>query len=742
MTEYYEIGTVIQDPDELALYPETAALWRACERNPYIEFLELRREDYQGWHSEFVVIHAGNGNVATGNPADIRRSERLAIEINPALRVPVIVRTLRKDFPALSHQHCWVPGTPRTLCLYEVSWSTVERSWTAERFLEKMFWWLGESSELKLHRDDQPMEQLFYDSPYKLILPANHAEYANDDSKRLILERVDQTTSITFKAVPAGSVEKTGAIQILALSVEPVASAEVVMFPFTLGALDDQLTAWGSGLFDQLEASIRQQVAAGIRESEHSQEEGLLILVWVPRLRHGEVAGTDVKGYLVRTSLLDLAKKLDVVGPADNEGRHFAIQLIGVAGGEEWKNLSVLPVEVWPSLNETMARDMSAIDAETAEFSAVLAGVGALGSALGVLWTREGWGRWTFVDPDQLLPHNLTRHVAFNFHTGFRKAEVLKEISAEIYPYAPKPKAFVMSVVDPNPELRQVICTSQLVVDVTTTFEAPRELALMDDAPRTVSLFLTPSGLSSVMLLEDKQRSIRVDALEGQYYRAIIQNDWGGTHLKNHLGDRWVGGGCRDVSLRMSGECIQLHAGILSGQLRKSVLAEAARLCIWESDEASGSVTAHEIPVYQVTTHEIAGWRVKLDLGLVDKIRVTRAEALPLETGGIIVGITDLKSKTIVIVDVLPTPADSDASNTHFIRGREGQTEALAGIHNRTARIVDYIGEWHSHPAGHSAKASPDDEKLLASLSERMSVEGLPALMLILAGNELQLFVR
>lgn len=742
MTEYYEVGREMQNPDESTLYPETAALWKACKRNPYIEILEIRREEFETGYSEFVVIHAGNGNVAIGNPASIRRTEKLAIQVNPALRVPIIVRTLRKDFPALSHQHCWVPGTPRTLCLYEVNWSTVARSWTAERFIEKMFWWLGESSELKLHRDDQPLEQLFYDSPYKLILPANHAEFAKGGSKRLRLERVDQATSTTYKAVPVEGLEKAPAIQVLALGVDPVASAEVVMFPSTLGELDDQLTAWGSGLFNQLDESIRQQATAGIRQSENPLEEGLLILVWVPRLRNGEISATDVKGYLVKTSLLDLAKKLDVVGPVDDEGRHFPIQLIGVAGGQEWRRLSVLPVEVWPSLNESLARDMSAIDAETAEFSAVLAGVGALGSALGILWSREAWGKWTFVDPDQLLPHNLTRHVAFNFHTGFRKADVLREISAEIYPHTPKPKAFVMSVVDSNPELRQVIFASQLVVDVTTTFEAPRELALMDEVPRTVSLFLTPSGLSSVMLLEDKRRLIRVDALEGQYYRAIIQNEWGRTHLKNHLGDRWVGGGCRDVSLRMSGECIQLHAGILSGQLRKSVLVEAARICIWEADEISGGVTAHEIPVHPVISYEIAGWRVKLDIGLVEKIKAARARALPLETGGIIVGITDLKSKTIIIVDVLPTPRDSDASKTHFIRGREGQSEALASIHDRTARIVDYIGEWHSHPEGHSANASPDDEKLLATLSERMSIEGLPALMLIIAGGDLQVFVR
>lgn len=99
MSEYYEIGTVILEPDEKALYLETVALWQACLRHPDIEFIELRRADYQASHSEFVVIYVGNGAVAGGNPGKILRTEMLAIEVNPSRHVPVTVRTLRKDFP-------------------------------------------------------------------------------------------------------------------------------------------------------------------------------------------------------------------------------------------------------------------------------------------------------------------------------------------------------------------------------------------------------------------------------------------------------------------------------------------------------------------------------------------------------------------------------------------------------------------------------------------------------------------
>ncbi len=741
MTEYYELGTAILNPDESVLYPETVALWHACKRHTGIEFVELRRADTPGGHSEFVVIYAGNGGVAGKSPAGIFRTEKLAIEINPALRIPVLVRTLRKDFPALSHQHCWEPGTPRTLCLYEVSWSHVERSWTAERYLEKMFWWLEQSSEFKLHRDDQPLEQLFYDSPCKLILPANHPEYAQDSGKRLKLERVPNDSKVIFKAVPAENSISSLPMQLLALGLDPVATTDVVMFSSTLGDLDKQLQSWGSGLHDPLSSLIRSQASNGIAEPQNPQDEGLLILVWVPRLRDGEVERVDVKGYLVKAPLLELAKKLDVVAHADPKGLYFPVHLIGREGGDAWKALSVLPVEVWPSLNAAGARDLSAVDPQTAEFSAILAGVGALGSALGNLWMREGWGRWTFVDPDLLLPHNISRHAGIDVFTGFNKADVLRQISMDIYPHEPVPSAFTKSIAKPDPELRDVLHSSQLVVDITTTLEAPRELALMDEAPRTASMFLTPSGLASVMLLEDEKRSIRVDALEGQYYQAILANNWGASHLKNHLGDRWVGGGCRDISVRMSGECVQLHAGILAGQLRRSVQSDAARICIWETDEVTGGVSVHDIPVSAVVSQEISGWRVTYDLGLSEKVRATRSAALPSETGGIIVGITDLKSKTIMIVDVLPTPLDSDSSSSHFVRGREGQVEALENIHDRTARIVDYVGEWHSHPAGACANASQDDEKLLASLTDRMSAEGLPALMMIVAANELKLYI-
>ncbi|WP_224789102.1 Mov34/MPN/PAD-1 family protein [Pseudomonas fluorescens] len=179
----------------------------------------------------------------------------------------------------------------------------------------------------------------------------------------------------------------------------------------------------------------------------------------------------------------------------------------------------------------------------------------------------------------------------------------------------------------------------------------------------------------------------------------------------------------------MSNECIHAHAGILSRQLRQTVIKKDARLCIWASDEVSGAIHAHEVELFAVTAVREGGWTVKYDRGLLLKLREIRNRALPNETGGTLLGVTDFKNRTIILVDALPAPSDSQSSPTHFIRGKEGQSDALEKVQRLTARVVDYVGDWHSHLPGYSARASDEDQKLITVLHKRMRVDGLPAVM-------------
>ncbi|WP_341782422.1 Mov34/MPN/PAD-1 family protein [Ectopseudomonas mendocina] len=739
MIEYFAPGEVLEASREDELYPETAALLRACRASPYVEVRELRCEASGMSRTEYIVIDAGDGSVDAGNPGGVRRQERLAIGINPQYRVPILVHALRKDFPPLSHQHPRAPGRPRTLCLYDHDWSAVQISWTPERFIARMFWWLRKSAQLKLHRDDQPLEQLFYMSPFQLILPSNFADYSAASGKTLAFGRVGDTAIL--RAVPSTPEAQSKAMRVVSIEVSPVDSKTVVELPETLGALQDQLERWSSDLSKPLYDSVFEAIADGVSPSDGNGE-GILILLWVPRTRQGSEERMDVMGFMMTSSLHDLAEAFEMLGPREGKGLRRRVVLMDGHRGTAWKSLPLVPIEVRAALTAVQARDLSAVEAESAQFAGVLAGVGALGSVLAELWVRQGWGQWTFIDPDRVMPHNLSRHVASDCDIGRTKADVMRDIASWIYPNEMPPAAIAKSILSQDEDVLNALSQAQLSVDVTTTLQAPRELARSDDAPRTASLFLTPSGLSSVMILEDEARLQRVDGLEGQYYRAILDNDWGSEHLANHHGDRWVGGGCRDISMRIPNESIHMHAGILSRQLRQSVNKPDARLCVWTYDEQTGAISSHEISLSSVQTTSSNGWIIKFDSALIEKLKQARLAALPNETGGSIVGVTDLKARTIVVVDVLPTPSDSKSSPSHFIRGEEGQQEALKEVHRRTAHVVDYLGEWHSHPNGVPARPSEDDEVLLNTIQRKMSVEGLPALMVIVARNEILFIVR
>jgi integrative and conjugative element protein (TIGR02256 family) len=129
-----------------------------------------------------------------------------------------------------------------------------------------------------------------------------------------------------------------------------------------------------------------------------------------------------------------------------------------------------------------------------------------------------------------------------------------------------------------------------------------------------------------------------------------------------------------------------------------------------------------------------------LDKGLESKLRQLRAEKLPAESGGVLLGYHDLNLGEAVIVDVLPPPPDSRHSTGFFERGAEGLLELYGEVQRRTGNVVGYLGEWHSHPPGHNARQSPDDLLQLFKLTLGMADDGLPVIQLIVGERDLELY--
>lgn len=128
-----------------------------------------------------------------------------------------------------------------------------------------------------------------------------------------------------------------------------------------------------------------------------------------------------------------------------------------------------------------------------------------------------------------------------------------------------------------------------------------------------------------------------------------------------------------------------------------------------------------------------------IDSGIVQQLCTWRNGSLPNETGGVLLGYYDFNVSSVTIVTALPAPTDSKSSPGGFERGIVGLEEAVREASRRTAGIVGYIGEWHSHPPRHSASPSKADLIQLCDLARGMAEDGLPAVQLIVGENDVRI---
>jgi hypothetical protein len=252
-------------------------------------------------------------------------------------------------------------------------------------------------------------------------------------------------------------------------------------------------------------------------------------------------------------------------------------------------------------------------------------------------------------------------------------------------------------------------------------------------------VFITPDGNAAVLLAEDAERTYRLRTLEAQYYRALIQEDWGKKHLSGHANTFWSGASCRDISAVLPYSRILGHASTLAEQVQAVAARRDALIRAWQRDPARGAITVHDVTVLPEKRIPLDDLDVFIDDGAEQQLRELRCRSFPNETGGVLLGYYDFNIKAEVIVAGLPAPSDSKASPDFFERGVAGLIDVVKDANTRTAGMVSYIGEWHSHPPGHSASPSGHDLVQLIQLALGMSDDGLPAVQLIVGEHALRI---
>ena len=645
------------------------------------------------------------------------------------------VLALREDFPDTYHQNWSLPDAPRALCIDDRPWAEAQLTAASNEIGRRVQLWLSKAARGELHDPAQPPDPLFFSSPLQLILPASAVFKTVEPVELTGFVREDNESCVLASEAKVAGMPPM--LTVVLLQARAQRMTRLRHAPCTLAVLSEELDHGGIGLYGELKRRLRSW--AGLGDANIRRLSTRLAIVVVFPVAVSEQQGVnDVRAFITSETAGELGVALGVLHRNESrvgDGRAYVVAIPETQPRND--DLPVQPANVHFTLNREIAAAVAG-RAEPDRRRAVLVGAGSLGSQLSLHLAREGAFGWTVVDEDHLLPHNFVRHALFPDDIGSPKADALaRRLGALLGEQA---AAIRCDLLRPDQNARERLTAAfgeaAVIIDASASVAVSRHLSDMEAVEaRRICAFFNPTGTSVVLLAENADRSITVRDLEAQYY-GIVASD---PRLSSHLGGATQGvrysGSCRALTNRIGASNAAVLAALAARGTVQGLATDKATISIWTM-EANGEVALIGRQGAPVTRKRLGDWTISYDSGLVRRLTALRDALLPRETGGVLLGIADTSRRSIYIACALPAPEDSCGSEEGFERGIVNLRQQVSGAVAATMQQLRYVGEWHSHPDRASAMLSSTDIVQLAWLGQELEIEGLPALMVIVATDE------
>jgi len=451
--------------DALALYP-------------FASLIEARRRMTDSRYEELLVVEIDT-ELPQDIDYDIRSPERLALIFERSDRGYPAVLALRADFPHVSHLY-WTPaGEPKSLCLYEAPWAEVRLRWTGTGFLGDVARWLCRTAVGELHAGDQTLEPFLYCPPHSVVVPLDL--FAGAAERRAyaaipVAELEGRPSVLKLLPVDENEDPEARCMHVVVAVGEPAVQNAMYDCPRNLMELADLLRRGGIDLVDTMVERLELLLEGG---HQPRKRDGLLLLVMLPRQRRpgSDPEMREIWAFAIwpfRDAAIATGR-FAATGPGDPLGR----VLVPEFDEAKARELGVVALQPIGAIDQAAAKFHNGLEPEAPDPPVVLIGAGALGSQLHSHLSRMGWGRWTLIDEDTLLPHNVVRHRLGENAVGFPKAIALRCASAVETPHNPVERAFAedfLSIED-NEEMIASCRDAHLIVDASTSIAVARYLA-------------------------------------------------------------------------------------------------------------------------------------------------------------------------------------------------------------------------------------------------------------------------
>lgn len=368
-------------------------------------------------------------------------------------------------------------------------------------------------------------------------------------------------------------------------------------------------------------------------------------------------------------------------------------------------NEPVAPAMHYQSLTSSLLQTLSGAPART---GLAILGCGSVGSKLAMHAVRAGQDIVAVSDESSLRPHNMARHALAAEYVSSNKAEALaKELSG--FGKAPAVHKGDLSHDLRDPErIVQIIPKAAGAAINSTASLSVREALVAAATPRLrARLFeaaLFGRGCGAFLLADGKGHNPSHCDLISELYATL--DDGRAAELlfdpAGGLTEIQIGQGCGSLTMTMDDARLSAMTASLSQEISSALdkPTQEGLIVIGTADDNSPSThwTRRLVPAFETVAIDGSdGWQLRLSRRVADRIWAEAQAYSSVETGGVMIGLTSARLKTVTVVDVLEAPADSHRTATLFVLGTDGLQSAIRNRHEQSGRTLFDVGTWHSH---------------------------------------------
>ena len=657
---------------------------------------------------------------------DIRNIEPIIITLEKDSR-PVVFSN-RDDFPVTSHQNPSVDGH-RELCLFELSYNELKHLLDGSFLLRQIDDWLCKVASNELHGTTQPIEPYFM-PVYDTVVFNNVFDTTfflrpfEVGGRKYNIQENQQQTNKDFRVLH------------LPFNLEVETDNIIRPLPQNIQELSECFSDFGFG--DKIVETVL-AIDPTISGNDQVNKMRILMSLIIKKTLNSDDGSRSEFEYRCILTSKSIGQIRRPLGLNQSSPGLQSLADIDIEHCNWYQNFDRSLAAIYNGIYDHPARKCHILQI----------GVGAVGSQILDNCIKAGFGNWTLIDKDIFLPHNVARHRLDARFFGNHKTRLLEDLIKRTYAdeeSVARKISYPIDVLDSEHEIivSKLIEESDIILDTAASPAVSKFIAIDNDHnKRVVSFFMNPSGTSAIALIEDKERICRLDTIECEYFKRLIDNPEQHRHHFDRTDKVYYSASCRDSSAIISQDLVAMFSALCSKKLKKLTKSESAEVLIW--NETGDGITVDTFTPALYTREERKDsedntWTIFISSVVMKELENMRLEAGTVETGGVLIGGMDKFRNIIYVVGNIPAPDDSIRTPTSYIRGCKGLPKKIENVERLTHNSLGYIGEWHSHPGANTEKSN-DDDKLHESIKEFTSSNCSPAIMIIVGSCGYSLFI-